>query len=73
VLLVAQVEKIERPDPAAEPQMMAQATAQLSDGMTSDFLFSLETYAKAKAKVKVNETLLKQSQGVEDEKSAAAP
>ena len=73
VLLVARVEKIDRPDPASEPQMMTQAMAQISDAMTNDFLLSLQNYAKSKAKVSTNEKLLKQSQGIEDTQSPAAP
>lgn len=66
VLLLAHVEKILRIDPATQPQLMAQATATVTDGMTNDLLMSLETKAKSASKVKTNDKLLKQAQGIDD-------
>jgi peptidyl-prolyl cis-trans isomerase D len=65
VLLVAQVERIRREDPALDPQGYSQAVSQVSQMLTNDFLLSLESSAKTGAKVKRNEKLVTQTLGVE--------
>jgi peptidyl-prolyl cis-trans isomerase D len=72
VLLVAHVEKVERPDPKADPAALAQARQAAESMLANDMLAALQTSAIARAKVRTNDALLDQIMGVTAEDDAAA-
>lgn len=58
VLFVAQVEKIERPDPAAEPQMLDAARQGISPMLMDDLVATVQNVARQEARVKLNQPLI---------------
>jgi len=58
VLFVAHVEKIERPDPARDPQMLEAARQAISTMLTNDLVATVQNVARQEARVRLNQTLI---------------
>ncbi|MGE3302561.1 MAG: SurA N-terminal domain-containing protein [Hyphomonadaceae bacterium] len=70
-LLVAQVEDIERQDPAANAGLFAQAQKAADNFILTDMLTALQTAAVKAAKVKTNPKLVAQTIGLPDAEESA--
>jgi peptidyl-prolyl cis-trans isomerase D len=71
-ILVAQVTKIEKTDPAGDKQLYDQARAAAANLIETDLLVSLQAAALQAAKVKYNETLRHQTIGYQPDQAEGA-
>ncbi len=70
VLFVAQIESVERADPASEPQMLEQARQSLTAMLADDTIATVQAVAKRDARVRLNQPLIDRLVGKTVEESA---
>lgn len=58
VLFVALVEKVERPDPAGDPQMLDAARQAMSPMLMDDLVATVQSVARQEARVRLNQPLI---------------
>jgi len=58
IMFVARVEKIERDDPAADPQGVQQRRQAMSEALVNDTLATIQAAARADARIKLNQPLI---------------
>ena len=70
VLFVAQIESVERADPASDPQMLEQARQSLVAMLADDTIATVQSVAKRDARVRLNQPLIDRLVGKTVEESA---
>lgn len=58
VLFMAQVESVERADPASDPQLLEQARQSLNAMLSDDMLATVQSVAKQEARIRLNQPLI---------------
>ncbi|KAF0187311.1 MAG: SurA N-terminal domain-containing protein [Hyphomonadaceae bacterium] len=70
VLFIAQIESIERADPASDPQMLEQARQSLGSMLADDTLATVQAVAKRDARIRLNQPLIDRLVGKATEEGA---
>lgn len=70
VLFVAQIESVERADPASDPQLLEQARLSLGSMLADDTLATVQAVAKRDARIRLNQQLIDSLVGKVTEESA---
>jgi peptidyl-prolyl cis-trans isomerase D len=71
VMFVAHVEKVERDDPASDPQRVQQRRLAMTDALTSDALATIQSAARADARVRLNQPLIDRIVGKDEAEPAS--
>ena len=66
LMFVARVDKIERDDPAADPQGVQQRRLAMADALVNDTLGTIQSAARADARVRLNQPLIDRLVGKTD-------